>query len=365
MRIAFVSADWGTGPDGFTKTPGGAGWVRIHQPAMALANWGGHQVVIGAGIASDRKGRLVPLNHEGLPLMLDADLVVIQRWMHRDAADAIRAAREYGQVVVQDVDDWFWGLDRANQAHRNTDPRVSPDNNREHYRRAVLASDVVTVSTEFLAKRIRERLGVPTLLIRNAIDVAMFPTQPRSEATSGLTVGWVGALAWRSGDLETLRGVLPRFLRDTGSVFVHHGVSQSDRDTAADRLGLTPDLVGPSRPLVPPLDYPDNLAGFDIGIVPLADVPFNHAKSWIKGLEYAASGIPFVAQAVPEYRAFRAGITAATPDDWEKALHQLTRPEMRRAAAAQGILAAQEQDIRRRWTDWDAAYRALADHRAA
>ena len=35
--------------------------------------------------------------------------------------------------------------------------------------------------------------------------------------------------------------------------------------------------------------------------MPLTDIPFNHAKSYIKGLEYACGGVPFVASYSPQY----------------------------------------------------------------
>ena len=194
--------------------------------------------------------------------------------------------------MIHDVDDWFWGLDPANRAHKHTSVANDPTHNREHYRAPSPPRTPSRCPPAFLAKRIKERMGVKTVLIRNGIDRSMYATQIPTDATSGLVVGWTGALAWRSGDLETLRPFLPTFLKDTRSTFVHHGVFPDDRDTAADRIRLPADLVGPSKPAVHPLEYPDNVAGFDIGIVPLADVPFNHAKSWIKGLEYAAARYP-------------------------------------------------------------------------
>ncbi len=36
-----------------------------------------------------------------------------------------------------------------------------------------------------------------------------------------------------------------------------------------------------------------------VGIAPLVDRPFNRSKSWIKGLEYSAFGLPFVASPLP------------------------------------------------------------------
>ena len=44
---------------------------------------------------------------------------------------------------------------------------------------------------------------------------------------------------------------------------------------------------------------------FDVGVVQLQhDAEFNAAKSFIKGLEYSAAGLPFVAAPAPEYVRF-------------------------------------------------------------
>lgn len=358
MKIAYVTADWGRNQDGLHTIPGGASWVRLHTPARYLER-AGHEVVFGHQVAAHKSGRLVPFNMQDTPLMLEADVVVLQRWMHRDAADAIRAARAVGQVVVQDVDDWFWGLDPRNQAHAATDPRRFPDANRDHYRRAIEASSAVTVSTEFLAKRIRERFGAKTYLIRNAIDPLMWVPQDVRDTRDGLVVGWTGSLQHRSGDLETLDGVLGPYLAEQGGTFVHHGTTPYDSDTAAARIGLTEEQTGPTRPLAPPEDFPDNVAGFDIGVVPLTDQPFNHAKSWIKGLEYAASGIPFVAQRTREYAELGAGILASTPAEWRAALDELRDPAVRVRERSRGLDAARAQSIGTRWAEWERVYASL------
>ncbi|HMM95397.1 hypothetical protein [Phycicoccus sp.] len=355
MKIAYITADWGRTPDGTFKIPGGASWVRLHTPARYLER-AGHHIVFAQQVAAFHNDKLVPLNMDDVPLMLDPDVVVLQRWMHRDAPDAIRAARAAGQVVLQDVDDWFWGLDPRNQAHAATDPRRFPDANRDHYRAAIEASTAVTVSTEFLAKRIRERWGVTTHLLPNAIDRLMWVQQDVRDTDRELVVGWTGSLSHRSGDLETLRGVLGPYLDDVAGTFVHHGVTPYDRDTAGQRIGLSDNQIGPSKPLARPEDFPDNVAGFDIGIVPLTDQPFNHAKSWIKGLEYAAAGIPFVAQRTREYQKLGAGILASTPSEWRAALDQLTDPAERTRVRDIGLAAAAEQSIATRWREWEDVY---------
>lgn len=361
MRIAYCSADWGHRDDG-TPVPGGSGWARVHQIAERLSD-AGHRVGIGEKVAVDRKGLLAPLGHKGLPTMLDAEIVVLQRWMHGHAAELTRQARANGQVVIHDIDDWFWGLDPANRAHRTTSKRANPEANRHHYGKAVAAADAVTVSTPFLAKRVRERFGVKTILLRNVVDFRAFPVNTVRPVTSGLVVGWVGALQWRSGDLETMRGILGPFLDASDSTFVHHGwFPGADTDTAAERAGVAPDRAGHTRSAVEPPAYPDLLEGLDVGIVPLAEVAFNRAKSWIKGLEYAAAGVPFVAQATEEYVELArrgAGLVARTRAEWAEHLSSLRDPATRAQLRESGLDAARRLDINHRWTDWEAAYTGL------
>lgn len=357
MKVAVVSSDWGRGNP---RPPGGSGWMRAHLPARALEELG-HDVVVGSGVAVAPTGRLVPLSHEGKLLMVEPDVLLAQRWMNRQAAQATRDARAAGQVVVQDVDDWFWGLDPANAAHKHTSKAADPENNRVLYAANVAAATAVSVSTEFLARRIRERFGVPTVLLRNMIDRPAFPVQPVRPVTDGIVVGWVGAIGWRSGDLETLRGVLDPFLESCGGTFVHHGTFPHDTDTAAARFGVASERTGPSRWSVPPIDYPELLDGFDVGIVPLADKPFNHAKSWIKGLEYAAAGVPFVAYRTREYEQLGCGLLARTPGEWRAALEQLRDPAERERQRARGLEVAAANDLRRRGVEWERALATLLE----
>lgn len=357
MKIGHVTADVGGATPTRAPMPGGAGWVRVFQPAHRLA-MNGHESVVGTQVGATDGGWLIPLNHRHEALMPQPELMVIQRWMNHESPDRIREARATGQVVLQDVDDWFWGLDPANRAHRTTSKKRNPYYNREHYRAAVSASDAAVVSTAFLAKRIRERFGCRTILVRNAVDLASFATQPVSDRDDELVIGWTGALAWRSGDLETLAPWFDGWLAATGSTFVHHGTFPDDTDTAASRAGVAVDRAGPTRGILPPWEYPVNVAGFDIGIVPLAPIDFNAAKSWIKGLEYAAAGIPFIAARTDEYAALGAGRLASDPDEWLAHLEDLRDPQVRAEEAARGLKVAAEHDLSVRWRDWETVYEA-------
>jgi hypothetical protein len=101
--------------------------------------------------------------------------------------------------------------------------------------------------------------------------------------------------------------------------------------------------------MVSPTKIPLMLA-FDIGIAPLTDIPFNHAKSWIKPLEYVAAGIPFVASKSPEYKRFQkrygVGRFANKAADWMKHFNGLSNPEVRQSEALVNWEAAQSLDVK-------------------
>jgi hypothetical protein len=90
-------------------------------------------------------------------------------------------------------------------------------------------------------------------------------------------------------------------------------------------IGVAADKVSVSS-MMPSHRIPELFDWFDVGIVPLNQIDFNVAKSFIKGLEYAASGTPFVAQASAEYLLLEAdgvGVTVSNERQWFGALKRL------------------------------------------
>jgi len=80
-------------------------------------------------------------------------------------------------------------------------------------------------------------------------------------------------------------------------------------------------------------EYPQMFRKIDIGLVPLNNVPFNHAKSTIKGLEYTAAGIPFISSWSPEYEFLESqgvGRVARNEEEWTKHLNELLDPKVRK-----------------------------------
>ncbi len=170
-------------------------------------------------------------------------------------------------------------------------------------------------------------------------------------------IGWAGAVDYRGGDLETLRCWLPDFLERHDLAFHHAGHSPT-APSFADVAGINPDRLI-TTPIVP-IDRYAAMLQFDIGIVPLNDIPFNHAKSNIKGLEYAASGIPFVAAGTPEYRLLAedgVGRVAGTDSEWVSHMEELLDYSVRkRESALSRTKVLSDWSIQARAAEWQSVF---------
>src|SRR6478735_761671 len=306
MKIGIASADWSSSVFDANGHPvwGGSGWARCGQYVDLLP----HDVVVGTLVGHakkpmlgvreylpdhDEEGEWKEWNWLGQD-HFDCDVLIVQRIMYEGAADNIARAVAGGQVVISDVDDWYWGLSTQNAAFLSTHPKINPKDNLHNYKSTIARSSYVMASTPYLADRLKAFTRCPIEVLPNTVDFNRFNF--REQATTP-TVGWAGSTSHRSGDLEVLRGVGSALVRE-GVPLVHAGHVEWAR-SFAEAVGV-PDEHVRTLPLVAPERYPEILQ-FDIGLVPLADVPFNLSKSTIKSLEMTAAGIPFIASNVGEY----------------------------------------------------------------
>lgn len=322
MRVGFASTDWSRSI--FDKTgmniPGGANWVRLQQIRRHL----GHQSATGWLVWHEELGFGV---NNANNLAFNFDVFVMQRLMFGQLVEQLEKYKEQKNraYIINDVDDWYWGLDPRNAAYSMTRPENNPEENIDHYGRIIELSDMVTVSTPFLQKAIQEKFNHSNVqLIENCVTVSDFKT--RMYTGKAPVIGWVGSTNHRSGDLEELYGIF------NNSYKFHHSGHYGTQSKFAKALGVNPGRVSKS-PMRPPLDYAKMSFCFDIGLAPLSDIEFNYAKSWIKLIEYAASGIPFVASARPEYlrlvEKMGMGRIAYEPMDWLRHVKELQDPAVR------------------------------------
>ncbi len=151
------------------------------------------------------------------------------------------------------------------------------------------------------------------------------------------------------------------------AAFVAARLASAPAKAFCARVNSSPDTEPEATGWVDLDQYPTVYAGLDAAIVPLQPNRFNEAKSWLKGLEAAALGVPFVASPTGPYQQLHdlgAGLLAVTPDDWNRHITNLMgSPQMRADIAGQGLAVAADWTIERRVDAWvDAWHHARTLH---
>lgn len=344
--VTFLTFDWAFG----TKPlePNGCAWYRCYLPMKELEK---HGWETGMGFpgwnAEHGFGMLIPDDKA----VHGWDVIVLKLIMLGNVADKIEKAQEMGQKIVVDIDDWFEGLEKTNLAYQMTDPEKNPKNNRDHYMYIIEHADAIITSTPFLYDfYTKDRGKTNVYMVRNGIDFSRW--NQRKDFSRWLPkVGWVGATPWRSLDLEQLSPFFGNFLLDNHLQF-HHSGHIKNAKYAKNQLGIPNTVKTTTEPMKPISTYPELFRKIDIGIVPLNDIPFNHGKSCIKGLEYAAGGVPFIASYSPEYQLLSdqgVGRVAKNEKEWLEHLEALLDPQVRKEDVErnlEGIKKYQSMEVR-------------------
>lgn len=357
--ICFITGDWSWGTD--PLQPNGCAWYRCKLPMDQLNERGWITGIGFPGFSKDKGFGLIV--QEG-QVVHGWDIVVMKLLMQKQVLEGMDHADSLGQKIVVDVDDFFEDLPESNRAFITTDPRNNPDNNREIYKEIINRAFAITVSTPFLYEHY-SKLRKNVFLVRNGIDThtpGRWSQLSRNSAKHRTAIGWVGATNWRSHDLEQLSPWIGEYL-EINRVFFHHSGYCPESPDAAELLKIPPKKFK-SQGLVPIVSYPKLFNNFDIGIVPLNDVPFNHAKSFIKGLEYAAAGIPFVSSYSPEYQYLSdcgIGRVAKTETDWKLHLDCLLDNKIRRFEREKNKEILNSFSMRFRGIEWDYAFREILE----
>ena len=272
--------------------PDSSGHYRIRQPIEQLQSQGveGLEVLSALPVEFNRG--------EPIGVYTDADVVLIQRPMLHFMPGVIDVLHRQGTKVIIDLDDDFHTAHADNIAFQLNHPRRSRLQNWHHLTACVRKADLITVSTDQLARRYGSHRRVA--VVRNCVDDDWLDIKHRGD---GRTLGWAGTVLNHPTDLQATRGGVAMALADHPEwrFVCIGGAKYVDRVQAGLELPYTPEATDWK-----PLELHSLLvSSLDVGIVPLADTLFNAAKSWLKGIEYAALGIPFVASDLPEYRLLR------------------------------------------------------------
>lgn len=349
--VSFLTYDFTLGSKPIE--PNGCAWYRCYLPMKELEKHGWDTGIGFPGWNSEHGfGLLVPENKA----IHGWDIIVFKLIMLQSIAEKMESAKEMGQKIVVDIDDWFEGLSKSNLAHKMTDPEMNPRNNREHYMHIIDNADAIITSTPFLYDFYTNVKGYKNVyMVRNGIDLPRW-TQRKDHSRYLPQFGWVGATPWRSNDLETLNPFFGQFLEKNRLSFHHSGHIKNAKN-AKDQFGIPKSVKVTTQPMEKISKYPELFRKIDVGVVPLNNVEFNHAKSGIKGLEYSAAGVPWIASYSPEYEILEEqgiGRVARNEREWIGHMEELLDPKVRKEDVErniEGIKKYQSMDVR--GNDWD------------
>jgi glycosyltransferase involved in cell wall biosynthesis len=268
-----------------------------------------------------------------------ADVVVIQRDLFPFGPPLLeRLLRTRNPRIVYDTDD-------ATYLRPSFTPRTPFQRLRAWDKpiEVVQHARWVTAATQPIADWAR-RYTLNVSVVPMAIDLADYPARPVTPRPDGpVVLGWAGT----AGGLRYLEALGP-VLRDVAQrqPIVVRVISGGYHRL---RLPGVPLEACPWRAETAIQD----IATFDVGLVPLDDSPFERAKFPFKLLQYLALGIPAVAARVgvagEVLEHGRTGLLASTSNEWRAALeHLVADAALRRQLGAAGReLVAERYTIER------------------
>jgi glycosyltransferase involved in cell wall biosynthesis len=260
---------------------GGVGYYRLIWPAQAVRKLTGWDVSI-----HDKKHPLTDAT--------GYDVVVVQRMSEPKQIKELIKARAMGIGLVHDVDDALWRVDRRNRAWSYHNEVVGGMRRYQLVDVACDIADVVTASTDMLARRYGGDHGV---VLRNALP-GIGRVQEAPGPREVVRIGWTGSLATHPGDLEVMGDAVARVL--AADPDVQFAVIGEPAYRIAPVLGI-PESRIEALDWVPIRHYHQELRErIDVMLVPLADTAFNRSKSWLKALEASGGGLAVTASGTEE-----------------------------------------------------------------
>ncbi|HTT81827.1 MAG TPA: glycosyltransferase family 4 protein [Stellaceae bacterium] len=198
-------------------------------------------------------------------------------------------------------------------------PRIIDIDDAIHLYRGGLAArhlaklaDLVVVGNSWLAE-IWRRWNREVEILPTPIDTACYRPSPPPERP---TIGWIGS----AGNLRYLHAIAPALAR------VMKRFPDVEIAVCCDRPPQLPGVSLRHVPWSPAAECPF-LASLSIGVMPLADGPWERGKCSFKMLQYMAAGRPCVVSPVGMNREIlgqaELGCAAETLEEWTEALSNL------------------------------------------
>lgn len=194
---------------------------------------------------------------------------------------------------------------------------------------------VVLAGNAYLAGRAREA-GAPWVEeLPSVVDLDRYPP-PRERRVESFAVGWIGSPV-TTKYLGLIEAPLRALCRDEGTRLVTIGAGP-----------LRLDGVRTERLPWSEASEVESLSQIDVGIMPVADAPFERGKCGYKLVQYMACGLPVVAPPVGANAEIIEhgldGFLVHSDDEWIAALSELrASPELRARMGAAGRRKVEER----------------------
>jgi glycosyltransferase involved in cell wall biosynthesis len=287
-----------------------------------------------------------------LKRLAGCDVVHVYRRGDPETRRLLEQLARRGTAVTYDNDDDLSTLPQESPGYKKRGGLVGERIFKQTMQVARLA-DAFTTPSELLAEKYRRGGVTRAEVIGNYLSRDAFRPPHRHD---GVVIGWIAGAEHRADTARIqIAAALRRLMAEHANVRV---------ECIGIDLGLTERYRHDQ--VIPFPDLPKRIGGFDIGIAPLADIPWNRARSDIKLKEYAASGVPWLASPVGPYADLgEAQGGRLVPDDaWFEALERLvTRKRERRRLARKAKAWAKRQTIEAGADRWEALFASLAERR--
>lgn len=270
------------------------------------------------------------------------DLIIIQREAFMTGSTRFeKELAASGVPVIYDFDDAIWHLD-VSEANKRLRWLKDPGKTSK----IIALADLVLAGNDYLAgyaRRFNDRVEV----IPTVIDTDRYQPVMNAGRTDGrVVIGWTGSytsLAHLKQELPMLRELHARY--DDRVIF----------RVISDR-----DLVAPDLPIEnvrwSSATEPQDLAGIDIGIMPLPDDEWSRGKCGFKGLQYMGMGKAVVLSRVGVNKTIvqhgENGLLAGDQQEWTEMIGRLIdSPDLRHRLGAAARRTVEEKYSVKAWRD--------------
>lgn len=246
-------------------------------------------------------------------------------------SSAERALRKRGIPFIVDYDDATF---HTYDLHRNPLVRQLLGHKIDKVMRI---ANCVVAGNRYLADRAAKAGAANIRMVPTVLDPGRYSTQRQPREPGTVTVGWIGS----PSTTQYVKSILP-------------AIAEAARQDA--RIRFT--MVGGGTLKEPPMPVrfeswseaseADSLTGFDIGIMPLFDTPWEQGKCGYKLIQYMAAGMPVVASPIGANLDIVDeginGLFASSPSEWSNAILRLAESaELRQSYGHAGRQKVEEK----------------------